>query len=157
MIKNKLPVTFHKYEKENTKKQNNLLESQHLLKTEFESESKKSLNLFPDMIKIVQIENEDVEKKFDFLIKEKQYKSYLFEISENYLDFGSVTKSMDKLSKPITIFNRTKSTTLYFNFFLKDQNFSMEDDFIKVEPNSQREVQFYFKPLVEYKFFFKRI
>jgi len=68
------------------------------------------------------------------MIKEREFKSNIFEFSENYLDFGTVSKNQGKISREIEIKNKTEEVTLYFNCFFKSKGFSLEWDYFEIKP-----------------------
>ena len=152
--KSLMASSFKKYEKENT----NQNENSQCLNTNFKSEKKNtSMISESDLVLIRNYEFDDQKSTFDFLMKELDYKNNLFNFSEEFLDFGTVSLKMGKISREITITNNTTESTLFFNIFLNSKNFSSNSQTVEIDPLQKKIVKFYFQPQTDCKFYFRKV
>ena len=153
--KSHMASSFKKYEKENTDQNED--ERNQFLNTNYNKSEKKNRTIVSSSEIIRNYELDDEINTFDFLIKELDYKKSIFNFSEEFLDFGTVSLKMGKITREITISNNTNDTKLYFNIFINSKNFSCSTHSIKIEPLEKKSIKFFFHPQTDCKFYFRRV
>lgn len=145
----KLPFMFTKYEKENQNKINT------------QEKPMPKLDLQNTLTEPIVYRNESISEKdnnniFKYLINEEAKKNKVFSITTRYLDFGTTGVDNFGSARYFEITNN-KNIDLYFHFFNKDTNFSLDKTTVKLLPMSTVSVKVLFKPRMEGRFYFTKV